>query len=313
MCKFSLIIPVYNSEHFLTNLLESILKQTYSDFEIILVNDGSTDGSINVINRYIKKDKRIKCINIENSGPGVARKTGFQNASGELLYFIDSDDHLPNENVLEEINSIYCESTFDLLIFNYIQKINGNENKANGFSKNDDIDVGLHDTRIFNQSALRGALWCKIFKREKMAISDFCDANNYEDYYTTYKYLNKCKNYYYTDKILYYSDRDNENSISKKYSTKKIYMTIEILKKTYEETDYKSVFSKIIFNYYIFSRRLLDKNNFSKLEKNKCLKKLNTLKSYFQLVDIVKSKFPLKHYFKYIYYQVKDLSAYWRL
>ena len=67
MCKISLIIPVYNSEKFLRKLLNSILDQTYNNYEIVIVNDGSTDDSINIIEKYMKNNKKIKCITIENS------------------------------------------------------------------------------------------------------------------------------------------------------------------------------------------------------------------------------------------------------
>lgn len=305
MCKISLIIPVYNSEKFLTNLLDSILRQTYNNYEIILVNDGSTDRSVNIINTYLKSDKRIKCITIENSGPGIARKVGFQKSKGELIFFIDSDDFLPRENILEEIAYIYSISNFDLLIFNFIRKCEDKENIVNAFFK-DDISIGLHSTEEIYKNSLAGALWCKIFKREKMKINDFCAANNYEDYYTTYKYLNRCNNFYFTDKIFYYANRDNESSISKKINAKKICDTVELLKKTYEETIYKLIFSKIIFEYYIDSRRMLDKIDISKVEKKECIKKVKNLKQYFNFIEILKFDFPVKQYLKYIYYELID-------
>lgn len=306
MCKISVIIPVYNSEKFLKKLLNSILKQTYDDYEVILVNDGSTDKSLGIINKYKEKDKRIKCITIKNSGPGIARKIGFQESCGELLFFIDSDDFLPREDIFKEINQIYSISNFDFLIFNFIRKYKNKEYIVNAFFK-DNITIGLQNTEEFHKSILAGALWCKIFKREKMESDDFCDSNNYEDYYTTYKYLNKCNNFYYTNKIFYYANRDNESSISKKLDVNKINNTVELLKKTYEETNYKSIFSKIVFEYYVNSRRALDKINVSNIENEKCIKNVKTLKQYFSLWEILKFKFPLKQYLKYIYYETKDI------
>ena len=306
MNKISLIIPVYNSEKFLKKLLDSILEQTYNEYEVILINDGSTDNSINIINEYKKRDKRIKCITINNSGPGIARKTGFENSTGELLFFIDSDDFLPRKDILKEIEQIYRENQFDILIFNFIRKLKNKEYIVNAFFKND-IIVGLKNTEEFKKSVLAGALWCKIFKREKMEIEDFCDSNNYEDYYTTYKYINKCKNFYYTDKIFYYANRDNNDSISKKTDSRKIYDTVDLLEKTYNETKYKEIFSKIILEYYINARRMIDKIKIHKKEKRKCIEKMQELKEYFNLKQIIKYKLPIKQYIKYIYYELVDI------
>lgn len=306
MNKISLIIPVYNSEKFLKKLLDSILEQTYSEYEVILINDGSTDNSINIINEYEKRDKRIKCITINNSGPGIARKTGFENSTGELLFFIDSDDFLPRKDILKEIEQIYIENQFDILIFNFIRKFKNKEYIVNAFFKND-ITVGLKNTEEFKKSVLAGALWCKIFKREKMTVEDFCDSNNYEDYYTTYKYINKCKNFYYTNKIFYYANRDNNDSISKKTDSKKICDTVDLLEKTYNETKYKEIFSKIILEYYINARRMIDKIKIYKKEKRKCIEKTQELKKYFNLKQIIKYKLPIKQYIKYIYYELVDI------
>lgn len=91
----SIVVPVYNSEKFIANGIESILKQTYKNFEIICVNDGSTDNSEEIIEQYVKKyPQKIKLINQKNQGTGFARNTGIDNTSGEYIGFLDSDDTL---------------------------------------------------------------------------------------------------------------------------------------------------------------------------------------------------------------------------
>ena len=92
--KISVIVPVYNAEKYLVECLESLVKQTYQNFEIILVNDGSTDNSSKICEEYKKKYKNIKYISIENHGVSYARNLGIAEASGEYLYFMDSDDIL---------------------------------------------------------------------------------------------------------------------------------------------------------------------------------------------------------------------------
>ena len=90
--KISAIVPVYNSENYVGRCIESVLSQTYQDWELILVDDGSIDKSLKILKDYEKKDCRIKVIHQENKGPGIARNTGIKQALGEYIVFIDSDD-----------------------------------------------------------------------------------------------------------------------------------------------------------------------------------------------------------------------------
>lgn len=101
MPKISVIIPVYNVEQYLRQCLNSVISQTLSDIEIIIINDGSPDNSINIIREYEKKDSRIIVIDKQNEGVGKARNDGLNKANGEFVAFMDSDDYYPAENVLD--------------------------------------------------------------------------------------------------------------------------------------------------------------------------------------------------------------------
>ena len=92
MIKISVIIPVYNVERFLARTLDSVLNQTFQELEIICVNDGSPDNCASILESYAQKDKRIKVITQENQGLSVARNNGFAQATGDYIYFLDSDD-----------------------------------------------------------------------------------------------------------------------------------------------------------------------------------------------------------------------------
>ena len=94
MSKVSIIIPVYNAEKYLREAIESVLKQTYTDFELLLINDRSTDNSMEISREYSKKDHRIVLLenNSENHGPGSTRNIGLDHATGEYIYFMDADD-----------------------------------------------------------------------------------------------------------------------------------------------------------------------------------------------------------------------------
>ena len=105
MAIISIIVPVYNAEKYLSRCIDSILRQTFADFELILVNDGSSDKSKEICEKYLESDPRIKLINQENSGVSAARNTGLDNASGEYIGFVDSDDFI-EKNMYEELYNI---------------------------------------------------------------------------------------------------------------------------------------------------------------------------------------------------------------
>ncbi|NRT14445.1 glycosyltransferase involved in cell wall biosynthesis [Flavobacterium sp. 28A] len=113
---FSIIIPVYNVEHYLEQCLDSILCQSYSAFEIILVNDGSTDSSLKICIQYETKDARISIINKANGGLSDARNVGLLIAKGDYVLFTDSDDYWVGKQVLEDLNFLIKKSNPDVII-----------------------------------------------------------------------------------------------------------------------------------------------------------------------------------------------------
>lgn len=114
--KFSIIIPVYNVEKYLSKCLESVFAQTCSDYEIIAVNDGSTDSSREILETYQNNHSNMKLINQKNKGLGGARNTGIQNAQGEFLVFLDSDDYISNQ-MLESLDEYLSKYKLDILAF----------------------------------------------------------------------------------------------------------------------------------------------------------------------------------------------------
>lgn len=102
---FSIIVPTYNSKKFIRNCLDSILSQTFKNFEVIVIDDGSTDNTLNILKEYEKKDSRIFFYHFENAGISVARRRGISLACGDYLIFVDSDDTI-NPLLLENINNV---------------------------------------------------------------------------------------------------------------------------------------------------------------------------------------------------------------
>ena len=118
--KFSIIIPVYNVENYLRKCLDSIVAQTFNDFEVICINDGSTDNSLAILNEYANKDSRFKVISQINQGQGVARNNGIELARGEYLGFVDPDDWVET-NLLEEVLKKSLEANADIIEFNFYE------------------------------------------------------------------------------------------------------------------------------------------------------------------------------------------------
>ena len=115
--KLSIIIPVYNSEKYLPECLDSILSQDFREFEVICVNDASTDGSVEILDRYAKRDARFRILTQVHGGPGAARNLGMARATGEYLYFMDSDDYLAVENAFSFMVEEMESRSLDILFF----------------------------------------------------------------------------------------------------------------------------------------------------------------------------------------------------
>lgn len=170
----SVIIPVYNAERYLSRCLNSILKQTMAELEIICVNDGSTDGSAALLDEYAHKDDRITILHKDNGGLVSARKVGVAAATGRYIGFVDADDWIAPE-MYEELYRKAIENDADMVTSGYI--LEGNYISM----EYDSVDPGVYasadekryllDHLIFNMEkddlGLRGSLCCKIFRREK--------------------------------------------------------------------------------------------------------------------------------------------------
>lgn len=120
-CKISVIVPVYNAGRYLCECVESILSQSFRDFELILINDGSRDDSGLICDEYEKTDVRVCVFHQENSGVSVARNVGLDNANGEWITFVDADDYLPNQ-ALEILYNTAIQSQADYVYGNTLRR-----------------------------------------------------------------------------------------------------------------------------------------------------------------------------------------------
>lgn len=137
--KISIIIPAYNCEKYIERCVKSILGQTYQNLEVIVINDGSKDNTIQVLNKLKSEDNRIIIIDKENTGVSDTRNLGLEKASGDYIGFVDSDDYIENDMYEKMINSIY-ENNSDISICAYYDENNGNKTEKL-FPWNDEIRV----------------------------------------------------------------------------------------------------------------------------------------------------------------------------
>lgn len=115
--RFSVIVPVYNAQEYLSKCVNSVLNQTYSDFELLLVDDGSKDNSPVICDNFSQADSRVKVFHIENGGASKARNTGLDHSIGEYIIFLDSDDFWDNKNALCILNEKISVTDCDVLMF----------------------------------------------------------------------------------------------------------------------------------------------------------------------------------------------------
>ena len=203
----SVIVPIYNVEEYLEECLTSIQHQTFTDIEVILVNDGSTDRSKEICERYCQQDSRFKLINQKNQGLSVARNCGVKESIGEYIMFVDSDD-VVKENIVEVLLS-YLKEDVDLVECNLTQ------NKEE-LQKNKPIRVvfeGNSPESLIKCIAFKEVKFCaftKLYRRELVEKVPFLEGVIYEDVYTGMNYLKYIRKMVAVDlKGYYYRVRPN--------------------------------------------------------------------------------------------------------
>ena len=214
----SIIVPVYNVENYLEECLDSIKNQTYTDIEVILVNDGSTDNSQVICERYCQQDPRFHLINQSNQGQSVARNNGVAASRGEFITFVDSDDVIKSD-MLQQLMR-YMDTGIDIVECDRTEAIQClNEEKKDIHVKEFDSNEALY--QCFNH----GVSWspvAKLYRREIVEKVPFLENLIYEDFYTgivSLKYIQKMRKINY---IGYYYRYHTSSTMNQKYSEKNL-------------------------------------------------------------------------------------------
>ena len=199
----SIIIPVYKVEKYLEKCIESVLKQTYTNLQIILVDDGSPDNCGKICDEYAKKDSRIEVIHKINGGLSDARNVGINRANGRYIGFVDSDDYI-KEDMYEKLINLIKEYDADISICNLYDVIDGKEyvrNKDNGIHEYSRIDI-LKE--ILLDKNIQSYAWNKLCKRELFDTIRFPVGRVMEDLGIAHKILFDAGQIAYSDEPLYY-------------------------------------------------------------------------------------------------------------
>lgn len=207
MDKISIIVPVYNVEAYLPQCIDSILEQTYKNLEIILVDDGSTDTSLDVCKRYARIDNRIKVISKVNGGQSSARNLGLENSTGDFIGFVDSDDWIePNMyEVLMETIYNYNADIAACAIFNYNYKKDTKVKTGNSGETvlYDSFNSYCDNLFIPCKHEIRFEIWNKLYKRDILKGIRFKEGQLYEEIFFMRHVLERTNKLAFIDTPLY--------------------------------------------------------------------------------------------------------------
>lgn len=213
MSKVSIIVPVYKTEKYIHRCVDSILSQTFSDIEVILVDDGSPDKCSEICDEYAIKDGRVKVIHQENSGVSAARNAGLAICSGEYLLFVDADDYIYEKYVYKLVDE--TEKGYDLVCCGYNDMSEYGIVKCNDFYTNNFNREQLVKCII---NGTGGVLWGKIFRTEIIRKYNLkLDEKLFmsEDMIFVLEYIKYINYWFAIEDVLYNYNRLNENSISR--------------------------------------------------------------------------------------------------
>ena len=220
MIAISILVPVYNVERYLNQCLDSILQQTFRDFEVICINDGSTDHSLEIIKSFIAKDKRFKLIDKINTGYGHSMNQGLSQCQGEYISIIESDDYI-QPDMLERLYTVAIKNNLDVARCNYYLFSKFSKKLNNDYIKDilaNKVLKPLDHIKIFYQPP---SIWVNLYKK------DFIDKNkirfletagaSFQDTSFIFKVYALCKRFMYINEaLLYYRIDNNGSSINNK-------------------------------------------------------------------------------------------------
>lgn len=253
----SIIVPVYNVEQYLRKCIESILSQKYTDFELILIDDGSIDNSGKICDEYAAKDKRIVLIHKENEGVSIARNLGLNLAKGKYITFVDSDDEYYTDELLSDNMSILLKNRdIDIIQFPFITSDNiGNETSSfTGYIRGRENIF----RSLFEYEYINGYPWNKIYKSYIFKDLRFPEGQRFEDIYLLYDILDNINCIFCSNKGFYKYLLRNDSFTNLDYSIEKYKDEFKYLTKGLRLVlEYKNIVKGRVSIYKYFFHQLI--------------------------------------------------------
>lgn len=227
--KFSIVIPVYNSEKYIRECLESIFSQTYKNIEVIAVNDCSTDNSLEILKEY----NEIKVFSTKaNSRQGAARNIGIKNSTGDYILFVDADDALYKKDVVEKLAKKINDSNMPDIIYLGVKIIGKRDLELIPNEENCQKQYRLSENPFINVVSM---CWKNKLIQENNIR--FPEKIRYEDVYFAFLGIEKAKTYEYMD-MIYYLYQNRENTTTTQYSLEQAEDTIRLIRELFELYNY---------------------------------------------------------------------------
>lgn len=298
--EVSIIVPVYNTEKYLNRCLDSLINQSFSNIEIICINDGSIDGSLKILKQFEKKDNRIKVINQINSGVSSCRNKGIDVSNGNYIVFVDSDDWI-DKYMIDEMYRKAINNNSDIVMCSYMREFT-NRSKEKVFNLPDEviyenkyIRTELHrklfgptDDELINPEGLDslGTVWGKLYKSEIIKDNqiEFLDlkliGSNEDSFFNinVFKYTAKI---IFINKPFYHYWRDNLESLTSKYNPRLSEQWNILYKYMYnfiDENNYDSTFYNALQNRICMNVLGLGLNECSSANKSSIIEKISNIK-----------------------------------
>ena len=327
--KISVIMPVYNVEKYLDKAIKSVLVETLTDFELILVNDGSTDKSKEICEKYVNLDERVKLINQENMGAHLARNNALKIALGDYVCFFDSDDYV-DKDMLSDMYSLAIKNKSDLIIsgFNIDTYYNRDEYIVQKYipytSNNENIEC-FNDKTAFRKIAYKNfdrnmfyPPWNKLYKTSYLKNNNIEFPITYrDDFPFVLSVIKDINNVTYTKNIYYNFVRQRSESETQKY-----------VEKLYEKREEEHDYMMTLYKYWdmlddepsveMISRRYIDRliecmvnlyNDECKLDKAEKNEKINQYMQTDNFAFCIKHAKPRKLYLRLMYIPLKLKSV----
>ena len=215
----SIVVPVYNVEQYLEKCISSILKQSFRDFELILVDDGSSDKSGVLCDEYAKKDKRIRTIHQDNAGLSAARNTGIDAAAGEYITFVDSDDWI-EPDTYEKAVGFLQRNQLEIVCFDFYTERNNKKNYRPMYDK-DMVFTGNEALNEILKEKIDNSAWDKLCLKNLFNDLHYPVGRVFEDVALTYKVLAKASRIGYLKQPLYHYVKRKTSIIGTSFSAQK--------------------------------------------------------------------------------------------